>query len=76
MLKSDFQCPTLLNIGEQQMHDLNLMQLLCVWECITPQHLLWNDDWKTIYISSLYIETMAFKELFVMYYIMVVNIKL
>src|SRR6218665_2545858 len=26
MLKSGFQCPTLLNIGEQQMHDLNLFK--------------------------------------------------
>jgi len=29
-----------------------------------------------IYISSVYIETMKFKEIFVMYYIMVVMIKL
>src|SRR6218665_565299 len=26
MLKSGFQCPTLLNIGEQQMHDLNMLE--------------------------------------------------
>src|SRR6218665_1811859 len=26
MLKSGFQCPTLLNIGERQMHDLNLLK--------------------------------------------------
>ena len=48
-----------------------------LWECIiTAQHLLWNDDWNTIYISSLYIEIMKFKELFAMYYIVVVKIKL
>jgi len=28
MLKSGFQCPTLLNIGERQMHDLNLLKTI------------------------------------------------
>ena len=43
---------------------------------MTAQHLLQNDDWKMIYISSVYIETMKFNEFFVMYYIMAVKIKL
>jgi len=47
-----------------------------LWECIiTAQHLLWNDDWKTVCISSLYMETMKFNELIVMYFITVIKIK-
>src|SRR6218665_4118419 len=50
MLKSGFQCPTLLSIGEQQMHDINLLKknISSLWDVVahwSSRRLLTGGPW-------------------------------
>jgi len=55
MLKSDFQCSTLLNIGEEQMYDLSLLKKIILVmhnNCSTTTPERWLED--ELYFKFIY----------------------